>query len=239
LGFPTELFPFISETGWWGFRTAAGEVAIPCRFEVARPLAEGLAAVQQDWRWGFVDAGGDFRIEPRFEEAQSFSDGLAAVVVDARWSVVDPQGAVVIAGEPDESVGDFCGWIDRTGRVVIEPRFTGGHGFHEGLAVVQHGSCDFAYVDPRGETVITGLRWAADFSEGLAYVDANNGVGYIDRQGRIRIPGRFRGFSAQGGEFSEGLAAVEVEPWGYVDRQGRLVWKSADWPDDADAPGAS
>jgi hypothetical protein len=43
----------------------------------------------------------------------------------------------------------------------------------------------------------------------------------------------FSGFSSQGGEFSEGLAAVEVEPRGYVDRQGRLVWKSADWPDDA------
>ena len=559
-----ELFPFVSETGWWGYRTVAGEVAIPCRFEVARPFAEGLAAVQQDWRWGFVDPGGSFRIEPRFEEARSFSEGLAAVVLDDRWSLVDRQGAVVIAGEPGESVGDFSygvatvrhhgadsrtvwlvdragrrtavdfedvgafseglapasrddehgfidrsgrvvipldyvatwpfseglaavavspreygfvdrtgrlaippqyrdagpfhgglaparepggqwgyidrdgrwaiaprydfargfrgalarveirprqpwgfidcagrlvigprfrcawpfseglaavgvssgprevfrfidrsgqfavageferaqgfseglacvgtrdrwgyidtagrwvipprfrwatgfrgsvavieldsgrfalidrsgaavspefdrldqldflgeglvrftesgqtglrdlagrvavparfdaimsfseglamvqvgeryGWIDRTGRVVIEPRFTGGHGFHEGLAVVQHGSLDFAYVDPRGETVITGLRWAADFSEGLAYVDANNGVGYIDRRGRIRIPGRFSGFSAQGGEFSEGLAAVEVEPWGYVDRQGRLVWKSADWPED-------
>jgi WG containing repeat len=89
-----ELFPFTSETGWWGYRTAANEVAIPCRFEVARRFAEGLAAVQQDWRWGFVDAGGAFRIEPRFEEARSFSDGLAAVEVEP-WGYVDRQGRLV------------------------------------------------------------------------------------------------------------------------------------------------
>ena len=172
-------------------------------------LSEGLVRFREEGRTGLKDLAGRLAVPALFDQIMSFSEGMAMVQVGERW-----------------------GWIDRTGRVVIEPRFTGGHAFHEGFAVVEHGSCDFAYVDPRGETVIAGLRWAADFSEGLAYVDAGNGVGYIDRRGRIRIPGRFHGFSAQGGEFSEGLAAVEVEPWGYVDRQGRLVWTCADWPED-------
>ena len=230
----------------WGYIDTAARWVIPPRFRWALGFRDGVAVVELDsGRVALIDRSGAV-VSPEFDglyQLDFLAEGLFPFTEDGRTGLRNLTGGVAVPARFDAispfreglamvQVGERCGWIDGTGRVVIEPRFTGGHGFHEGLAVVEHGSGDFAYVDPRGETVITGLRWAADFSEGLAYVDAHNGVGYIDRRGRIRIPGRFSGFSARGGEFSEGLAAVEVEPWGYVDRQGRLVWKSADWPDD-------
>jgi len=196
-----DLFPFISGTGWWGYRTAAGEVAITCRFEVARRFAEGLAAVQQDWRWGFVAPGGDFRIARRFEEARSFSDGLAAVVLDDRWSLVDPEGAVVIAGEWGETVGDFS----------------------EGVATVRRHDADVRVwlIDRAGRRTAVDFEDVGLFSEGLAPTSRNDEHGFIDRSGRIVIPLDY----VATWPFSEGLAAVAVSSgeYGFVDHAGRLA----------------
>ena len=95
--------------------------------------------------------------------------------------------------------GGKCGFIDKTGKMVIEPQFDVASEFREGLAAVRIGSFEtgkVGYIDTEGKFVINPIYDDAyDFSEGLSRVrigDINTGKwGYGDRTavlGCIRIP---------------------------------------------------
>jgi hypothetical protein len=80
------------------------------------------------------------------------------------------------------------GFIDRSGRIVIEPQFDEAGRFSEGLAAVRSGS-QWGYIDIAG-TFVLPLRFtiAREFSEGLAHVRWHHESGtdvsaYIDRAG--------------------------------------------------------
>jgi hypothetical protein len=58
------------------------------------------------------------------------------------------------------------------------------------------------------------------FSEGLATVEEWGKVGFIDKEGTVVIPLRYR----EASNFSEGLAAVKQKgKWGYIDKAGNEV----------------
>ncbi|HET9943842.1 MAG TPA: WG repeat-containing protein, partial [Terriglobia bacterium] len=107
--------------------------------------------------------------------------------------------------------GNYAGYIDGTGRVVIPPKFADtennlGDEFHNGrLAVreIEQGRSGYRYVDLRGNVVSTSFSFAEQFSEGLALVRPtwNGPYGYIDVDGRVVIPPRFE----QADSFSNGM----------------------------------
>jgi hypothetical protein len=79
------------------------------------------------------------------------------------------------------------GYIDKTGKTVINPQFYTATDFSEGLATVNTGSL-CGYIDKTGTMVISPQFDAAnDFSDGLARVwirSENTGkTGYIDHTG--------------------------------------------------------
>jgi hypothetical protein len=146
---------------------------------------------------------------------QSHSDGLFVIIVN-----------------------DKRGYIDRTGKVLIEPQFQGANKFSEGLAVVTVGGVGYkeGYIDRTGKLVIAARFDAArDFHEGLAAVgfdtektrkacddcDPNQHWGYVDSSGAIVIKPQYH----HAGDFFEGLAAVETDDgrWGFIDKSGRVV----------------
>ena len=119
------------------------------------------------------------------------------------------------------------GYIDRTGKTVVEPRFTAAKEFREGRARVKAGGREdedqgkWGYIDTRGTPVIeTRFEYAEDFCEGLASVTVAGDHGYIDRAGRIVIKPQFDSARA----FSEGLAVIELQgKYGYIDKDGVIV----------------
>ncbi len=125
---------------------------------------------------------------------------------------------------------DRAGYIDAQGRVVIPPtlRFMseGGQAFHDGLLSL--GISDGPFLDSKGRTVLDNHFYRVwNFSEGLAAAmeTSESAWGYIDRSGQFVIPPKFP-FYPKGvvSDFSEGLAAVEVEgKLGYIDRTGTFV----------------
>jgi hypothetical protein len=148
-------------------------------------------------------------------------------------------------------VGGKWGYIDRSGKMVIQPQFEYAGPFSEGLAVVQIEG-KLGYIDKSGKIVITPQFFlysrnfdesgkivfkpmdkniqqfdiAQSFYEGLAAVpDKENKYGYIDQTGAVVIPPQF--FAV--GPFSQGLAPVLVnEPpssLGYIDKRGQMVIK--------------
>ncbi|HZX66164.1 MAG TPA: WG repeat-containing protein [Myxococcales bacterium] len=144
--------------------------------------------------------------------------GLFATVL----AVVLPVGADPTVGPlfPVHKDGKW-GYIDRTGRIVVEPKFDNAERFSEGFAAVvadgRHG-----YIDKTGAMALVPREKPAGavhrpFRDGLAAVHAEGGIGFLDRTGKLIIPARFS--SAE--DFSEGLAfACDRVGCGYIDRMG-------------------
>jgi WG containing repeat len=230
----------VSVDGKWGYIDKTGAIKIRPQFDVAHDFSDGLATVlvvEGDvQKWGYIDTSGTVVIQPQFDQAFDFSEGLAAVV---------------IGSSEDEDLR--CGFIDKTGRVVIPmqyeyPAAPATWKFSEGLCAVmveEAGQQLWGFIDKTGTMVIKAqFATALDFSEGLAAAASSNFDlhGFIDKTGNWVIqlpPDLVLGGFPEG--FSEGLAIVlglvvqdaEALPrplQGYIDKTGTPVIKPQfDW----------
>ncbi len=123
------------------------------------------------------------------------------------------------------------GYIDKTGKILIQPQFHGASEFSEGLAIVgTFENYKAGYINKTGKFVIAPqFDNAQDFSEGLAAVGfgeygmhdgGEHKTGFIDKTGKIVIETKFR----DAWLFSEGLAVVKDKgKFGFVDKTGKVV----------------
>jgi hypothetical protein len=110
------------------------------------------------------------------------------------------------------------GYVDKSGKFVIQPQFEDALEFFDGLAAVEV-SKKWGYIDKTGKGVIPArFDEAAGFSEGIAAVKMGGKWGYIDKAGTIVAPAVFDDASY----FSGGLALVNfAKAWGYIDKNGK------------------
>ncbi|MCE5198650.1 MAG: WG repeat-containing protein [Armatimonadota bacterium] len=123
------------------------------------------------------------------------------------------------------------GYIDRTGKIVVDFQYYKATGFSEGLAGVAVGKWrreKWGFIDTTGKVVIEPQFSSADaFSEGLAPVEIGKKVGYIDKTGKIAIKPQF----IHAYHFKNGLAVVELEVNGksqvvIINRQGNHIYEA-------------
>lgn len=116
--------------------------------------------------------------------------------------------------------GDKWGFIDKTGRFVINPEYDSVESFVEGLARVEKDE-KYGYINLKGEVVINIMfDYAMSFYEGLAVVQSGELYGYIDKTGKYVINPQFD----EAESFSEGIAKVEKdEKYGFIDKSGTYV----------------
>lgn len=123
-----------------------------------------------------------------------------------------------------------AGYIDRTGHVVIPSTLPfmseGDSAFYDGLLSL--GISEGPFVDTKGQKILDNHFYRIwNFSEGLAAAmeTSESSWGYIDRSGKFVIPPKFPSYPrGVVSDFSEGLAAVEVEgTLGYIDHTGTFV----------------
>jgi hypothetical protein len=178
----------------------------------AFPFSDGVAYVVRDGKAKFIDKSGkpvtDFQID---EGAEAFYEGVAAVRMGQLWGFIDVHGAVVIPPKYD-GVFRFSGglakvadsqhprqWfaIDKSGRVVIGPRF------HHTMG------CEGAW-----------------FSEGLMaqWADRKR-CGFIDRSGRLVIRTKLDAFGTIVGDFHQGMVQFlgVTGKYGFLNRSGRVA----------------
>jgi hypothetical protein len=230
----------------WGYVDKTGRMVIKPQFDEAWEFSGGLAAVAADDKLGYIDRTGKFVIPAEHLLASipppPFSQGLVAVaeqgvgheVLDEQFvemmNIVDST-ANYKAGSVIDLPAVFYGFIDKTGKPVLEPKYQYADNFTEGMAVVEVGE-KFGYVDTTGKLVIEPKYAAAqEFSEGLAAVvlagDSAEKSGYIDRTGKMIIKPQFKGSV---GPFSQGLALVEFPAssgpkYGFIDKTGKIKIK--------------
>lgn len=134
---------------------------------------------------------------------------------------------------PVEVDGKY-GYIDKTGQIVIAPKFDDASPFSEGMArilVGDHESGAFGYIDTTGKIVIKArFKGAGLFNEGVAIARDNKGLGAIDKNGRfiLRLKSAKQDAHVEG--FREGLTAVGLNwkesygfYYGFIDLNGKVV----------------
>lgn len=148
----------VETNGKWGYIDKQGKVVIEAQFGWPSSFHDGLAVVQVGekfaTRWGFIDRTGSLAIEPQFQTAWPFSEGLARVEgKSGAMEFIDKTGKAVFKVPEGRWAGEFSeglvnvqigvrareekwGYVDRTGKWVIEPRFQRAEPFYKGLAQV-------------------------------------------------------------------------------------------------------
>ncbi len=116
------------------------------------------------------------------------------------------------------------GYIDRTGRVIVAPKYTYVEVFDGDFAEVGvnnglNNKCGF--IDRTGKIVVP-LKYnaAGPFSQGLAWVQRKHKYGFVNQKGEEQIPLIFQDAKW----FSEGLAAVKSDgKWGFINASGKTI----------------
>jgi hypothetical protein len=156
------------------------------------------------------------------------------------------------AGPLTITVGGKIGFVDRSGKLLINPQFDSAQNFSEGMSLVCLGSCPFfeittkaddskyGFIDEKGQFVVNPqYDGAMSFSQGLAAVclgrcgyadDGSRKWGFLDKNGNIAIPLQF-GYVYS---FADGLAPACVGKctnygtkfdgkWGFIDKSGKFI----------------
>jgi hypothetical protein len=117
------------------------------------------------------------------------------------------------------------GYINDSGKTIVEPVFDDGTGFHDGLAAVKVGR-KWGFLDSGGDLVIKATLpdWG-HFREGLASISTGKEYILVNKTGEVVVP---RGRFCWIGSFNEGLAKVRITTrtvgrTGFIDRTGNLV----------------
>lgn len=181
----------------FGFIDRAGKFVIEPKFTSPGTFSEGLALVRvggktvEPWpgammsgplggRLMYIDKTSKpvIKLDRNVESAGPFSEGLAA------FEVLKSDGYL------------YNGYMDRTGRVVIEPRFGHAESFSEGLALILLEG-KWGVIDKTGNILFNvEYALARPFRGGLAWVQEGNRDGFSHREAK----------------------------YGYIDRSGKVVW---------------
>lgn len=238
----------------WGYIDRTGKLAIEPQFEFAERFSHGLAPVKKGGKYGYINARGEFKIGAQFDAAWPFAEGLAMFQQVRRdqnnkrlFGFVDVRGVTVIEPQEFDDVGYYFsdgrfrfrkgekhGFIDRAGKIVIEPKFETAMNFVDGVAPAAEKRGQMGLIDKKGDWVVKPEHLVVGtLSEGLIPFLPKGGKlwGYMDKTGKVLIEPQF----SFAGAFSEGLAAVYSTPamlgnvivkfprGGYIDKTGKLV----------------
>lgn len=181
--FRENLAPVEFENGKWGYIDKSGAVVVKPGFDWALMFHENRAPVQIGKKWGYINNAGEIIIEPQFDHADSFFEGLAHVQIYREKY--------------------YSGYIDKNGKWVIQPIWSGGEDFENGRAKV---SAD-----------------AKDDKGNYKYTECF----YIDRAGRKLAEVDCSGAIKKKNFLDDVKAEIVFDEYrtGYKDRRGRFIWK--------------
>lgn len=213
----------------------SGSPATTERYQYLTVMSEGRALASQQGKWGMVGAQGEWLIAPQYDVLYVNGDGSVQAQLQGKSLLLDNDGKprtptnYRLIGKPSGGLTAACqdlrcGYMDSTGKWAIAPQFDYAYAFSDGVArVTQYGLT--AYINRSGRLLTpeppamaaAPMLWAiATIGEAAR---SSTVYGYLDRSGRLAIPGAF----SNAGDFSENLAPVQAAngEFGYIGLDGR------------------
>lgn len=243
---PDEVALFQIKSGEkWGFINRRGRVVVPPEFDMVNGSAADAVCAHRRNGWVELQIDEDavtttpIDCDPSALMVRRLGKGMFGVVEEnGNTSLYDPMGKFQVEYDHDTHVQPFredllplkiggsYGFVDRRGRIAIQPRYDMVGGFHEGLDTVRLLNKKWGCIDHSGRVVVPA-RFEAPviFSEGVAMVFDGEACRFINRNGIPAFDGKFR-FA---GSFSGGLAwAVDFQRdaprrYGYIDQRGNYA----------------
>jgi hypothetical protein len=218
-----------------------GKIVISPQFKNATVFRDGLALVEtsgDEPKFGFITDDGKYAIKAQYKEATVFSDGLAWVVSEnAAPTAIDKKGETKFTLQDAEEVRLFkdglaafsmvneegdekWGFVDKTGKVVINPQFKSVSNFSDGLCGVRNDDGKWGFINKEGTITINyQFDEANDFKKGKCIVTSSNKDGVIDKDGKYIINPQFSDMQIDGDIF----LVNQDGKWGWCDKDGKLI----------------
>jgi len=153
----------VKESGYYGVVDTRGNLVAACIYSKIFPFSEEYAAVlSKENKIGFINIQGKEMIPCIYEydeyEEYGFHEGLAYV-----------------------RSGDKYGYVDHTGKVVINFQYGSTWNFSDGCAYVS-GDGKNSFIDPQGKTIVDLSKYEdlEEYSEGLVGVSDGKKWGFVD-----------------------------------------------------------
>ena len=162
---------------------------------------DGIQTTERDGLFGFKREDGTVIVEPTYKYVDQFHGNWCLVFHDyGRCGLIDRNGNVVVPVEYEEvnyptdgmirvRKNGLYGFLDTTGKVMVDCQYRTASGYSEGLAVViidfDSDNMGYGYIDKSGNMAIAATHeYAYPFSEGYAIVKDYDRFGMIDHSGR-------------------------------------------------------
>ena len=204
----SEGFCAVNKNGKWGLVNENGEEVLPCEYNVINSFSEGWAAVQDKMGWYFIDSTLEIILDLRETEYLSignFSAGLC-------WYKIKRNNKF------------YYGFMDKTGKSMINSVFTKAFDFQQGRArVVKNRKTGL--IDVNGNFIMPAKKYDLVFpfeENGIAQARVNfmGDYGLINREGQILTPCIYKKIFP----FNKGYAKIVTSKGiGFVDSLGNEV----------------
>jgi hypothetical protein len=229
------------------------EVA-PCRYSYSTVFKEGMARISQKSGYGYMNVLGMVIGNSDYDDVRDFSDSLAAVQKDGKWGFIDKTGTLVIpfmfTNEPGAFSSDrafvmgsnyLYGIIDKSGKIIVEPKYKQVFPFENGFAVVsttdQKYQETFYIIDTNGKVIKDfpkpkkdndKIAFFSGFIDGLTIVQKGYSMerGFMDTKGKMMTGFDFIKLVS----IHDGLAYAEkfdtksrTQTKGFINKNGKWV----------------
>ena len=146
-----------------GYIDKTGKIVIEPQFEICGRFIEGIAAVKIDGKWGYIDKSGKFIIEPQFDAIGNIGNiaHILHCIGITDYNGYSPNTSPEFYSHSDWSFPEGFslvwldkrfGYIDRTGKIGIQPQYDWASEFSGGLAMVRVGN-KYGYIDATGKYI--------------------------------------------------------------------------------------
>lgn len=218
------------------FIDTLGNRILPPLYESVQPFNEGYAPVKRYQRWGMIDQSGKEVLTTRFEQITDNSYGIffagdssGMALFDYTFRPLTPFVYTWTSGLVEGRIGvqrnGKYGFLDTKGREVIPCIYDETGIFSNGRTLAAIGD-RFGIIDTLGNIILPleydnrtphGDKYM--YHDGLALVEKDGQLGYVDLDGKLVIPMYFE----QAFHFTEGLACTRFKGlWGYIDTLGQI-----------------
>ncbi|MCS7075484.1 MAG: WG repeat-containing protein [Bacteroidia bacterium] len=202
------------DTGLWGYINLEGKWQIRPQYHKAGDFKHGLAAVQ------YKLANGSIKIQLINTEGKTIAKELDEVIlIEEHKCNVKRQGHVFYINH-EGKILNLWGFVNKQGKMIIEPQFVHVESFSEGYATVLDTHFVWHYIDKQGKIIIGGFEDAESVREGIMVVKKQGKWGAITPKNELVIPFEYENMFG----FTEGIALVSREKlWGAVNKQGKII----------------